>query len=120
MFDPVTLDNIGPDPELSPSLEPENDWFVVAEREVARPVACEILSATACQRDALMLGVADDLGHNTEGVAAELALAAWGHCAEKLGWVFGKFNADLYYLICLEAESLLQCGWSPGEPSELY
>lgn len=106
--------------EVVPSYE-DNEWLLIAEREIARPIACEILQTCASTRDVLMLGIADLLGHQTDGVAGELALAAWEHCADKLGWVKGgPFNADLYYDICAEAESLLQCGWFPGEPDELY
>lgn len=115
MIDSTTL----PIADLDPFED--NEWLQIAEREIARPIACEILQTCASTRDVLMLGIADLLGHKTDGVAGELALAAWEHCAEKLGWVKGgPFNADLYYEICAEAESLLQCGWFPGEPDALY
>ncbi len=98
----------------------ELEWQAIAEQEIARPVACEILHTCACTRDSGFLGVAGELGHETDGLAALLASAAWELCANELGWEPGSADDDLYYRICAEAESLLQCGWFPGEPSDLY
>ena len=96
------------------------EWIEIAEREIARPIACEILSTCASTQQEGLLGVADLLGHETEGVAAELAVAAWDACAPSCGWVPGSIDANLYYIICAEAESLLRSGWFPGEPAEWY
>lgn len=86
-----------------------DEWFRVAEREIARPLACEILGTCACTQGDGLLGIAAQLGHEETSVAAELALAAWEICAVRLN----QTSYSDYYEICAEAESLLQCGWFP-------
>lgn len=98
----------------------ELEWQAIAEQEIARPIACEILNTCTFTRNDGLLGTAGALGHETDGLAALLALAAWEVCATQLGWFEGSSDDDLYYRICAEAESLLQCGWFPGEPVDAY
>lgn len=97
----------------------EAEWQQIAKRELARPVACEILSACACTRDAGLLSVAEELGHEFVGSAGSMALAAWAHCATRMSFQSDKLDWPRYYEICAEAEALLQCGWNPGDPTEL-
>lgn len=104
-----------------------NDWYKVWENkvdvEIARPIACEILGTCASTRSEGLLGVAGALGHESFGLAAELALAAWTECAPKYGWVPTRDLRDMqrqdlwdkYFLVCAEAESLLRGGWFPGD-----
>jgi len=98
----------------------EYDWILIAEREIARPIACEILNTCASTRSDRLIAVADELGHDANSAAAVLAEMAWGEAALHRGWVQGSKNMKLYYEICAEAESLLRCGWFPGEPVFLY
>ena len=95
-------------------------WYEIAEREIARPIACEILNTCVCTRGERLVAVAINLDHDPDSVATMLAEMAWGECAKHLKWHQGSKNMTLYYKICAEAESLLQRGWFPGEPVELY
>lgn len=90
------------------------DWQAIAEHQIAvsiaLPIACEILSATACMRTKGFIGIADDLGYGTESLAVELAYQAWNIASRALKWVPGVHDWDLYFEVCAEAESLLQTG----------
>lgn len=87
-----------------------HDWIKAAEREIARPIACEILGTCASTQFEGFLAVAIALGHEAEGIACEMAQAAWDFCATERGYVMGAGNWSLYYEVCAEAESLLQSG----------
>lgn len=86
-----------------------------ANLQVASPVACEILSACCSTRDGRLLKIAGELGHDTHGLAAELALMAWEVCAHEIGYSPLFPDEGRYYRVCAEAEALLRDGWLPGD-----
>ena len=92
-------------------------WNKIAEREIARPVACEILSGCACTPGYGIYGAAEMFGVPPDDPAVSLAMDAWVFVAEKLGWRNHR-STELYAIICGNAETLLQRGWSRHVPEE--
>lgn len=99
-------------------------WQDVARRELARPLACEILATCASTRGQPIFGITDEVGdpdtieEEDLALASELALEAWKAVAAKRRYThhpaFVAYSWDTYYEICAEAEAILQCGWCPG------
>lgn len=93
------------------------NWEQVAELELAREEAREILSACACSetRDGL-LGDAMGLGIDPDDTSAQLALVAWKTIAAGRNFSADPRGRDwtVYEEVAAEAESLLASGWLPG------
>lgn len=93
------------------------EWQNIAAEQIAVsdaiPAACEILAVCASTRDCGFLGIAEALGYYDEPegeLARDLARRAWDIAANRLGWQAFAADWDVYWMICAEAEALLQTG----------